>query len=122
VTVAAPSAREARAGGGRRRWRALPWLVVTLVLLVILVVAGRPQPGTPLDPRSTRPDGTRALVLLLETYGRVDITDRVPGPQPNQRVLVLDDRLRDRQRTELLDWVEAGGVLVVADPDSSLHV
>lgn len=103
----------------RRRW--LVWVLV-LVALLAAALALRPSGGRQAyDPRSAEPSGTKALVLLLESYGRVDVTDDVPGPQPLQRVLVLQDRLGSRQRQDLLDWVDAGGTLVVADAASSLH-
>ena len=42
------------------------------------------------------------------------------GPAPTQRVLVLQDQLRDGQRLELMNWVSQGGTLVVADTSSAL--
>jgi hypothetical protein len=35
--------------------------------------------------------------------------------------LVLADRLNSSQRNDLLNWIEAGGVAIVADPTSTLH-
>ena len=37
------------------------------------------------------------------------------------RLLVIADLLDDEQRQRALDFVEAGGVAVVADPESTLH-
>jgi hypothetical protein len=106
-------------GGGRIAITVLLVLLVAVGLL--LVVRARPQPGA-LDPRSNRPDGTRALVLLLEKRGAtVDITRRAPDTGAATRVLVLDDSLDRDVRDELLAFVDAGGVAVVADAESSLH-
>lgn len=109
----------AGAGGGRVALTVLAVAVVAIGML--LVVRSRPAPD-PLDPRSGRPDGTRGLVLLLEEQGAtVTIGRDVPSAGEEVRVLVLVDRLDDAQRAELLAFVEAGGVAVVADPASALH-
>jgi hypothetical protein len=97
--------------------------VIVMALVVLLLVRARPAPD-PFDPRSGQPSGARGLVLTLQAAGAdVDDTQDVPFPEENGsvRVLVLDDRLDDEQRNELLDFAEAGGVVVVADPDSTLH-
>lgn len=102
------------------------WVIlVTLVVLGVLVV-GRPRSeGPPLDPSSTGPLGTRALVLLLEELGAtVDVTAEPPEPGSTDGTdiaLVLADDLDDAGRATLEDWVRAGGTLVVADPVSLLH-
>jgi hypothetical protein len=115
----APGSTGAGSGGGRIAVTVLLVLIVALALL--LIVRARPEPGS-FDPRSGRGDGTRALVLLLEGQGAtVDVVRTAPRPGESTRVLVLDDSLDDDQRTQLLEFVEAGGVAVVADPDSALH-
>ena len=96
-------------------------LVLGVAIVMVLLVRARPSPE-PFDPRSSRPDGARALVLLLEARGATVTVGRgVPTPGTLSRVLVLADRLGARQRAELLEFVEAGGVAVVADPASTLH-
>ena len=97
--------------------------VVVMAFVVLLLV--RAQPSTqPFDPRSGQPDGARGLVVTLQSVG-ADVVDSrtVPGPDDagRVRVLVLDDRLDDEQRNDLLDFVDAGGIAVVADPTSTLH-
>lgn len=95
--------------------------VVGMALLVLLLVRARPGPD-PFDPRSGQPSGARGLVLTLQAAGAtVTDTKEVPLPSEETRVLVLEDRLNDQQRQELLDFVQAGGVAIVADPGSSLH-
>ena len=110
---------EGTGGGGRV---AVTVLVVAIVAIgMLLLVRARPTPEA-FDPRSSRADGARALVLLLEGEGAaVDVTRDVPAPGADARVLVLADRLGDDQRIAVLDFVEAGGLVVVADPASSLH-
>jgi hypothetical protein len=94
-------------------------MAVAVVGSVILF--GRQGPGAPLDPRSTKPNGAKALRYLLEQYGvTVDLTSTVPPRGSADRVLVLVDHLSARQRDALESFVDAGGVLVVADPTSPL--
>ena len=85
----------------------------------------RARPASePFDPRSGQPDGARGLVLTLQTAGAdVEDTRDVPGTDrvASDRILVLEDRLDDEQRNAVLDFAAAGGVVVVADPDSTLH-
>lgn len=99
------------------------WVVVGLALLAVALLATRPSTGgRAYDPRSTRPDGTRGLVLVLEAYGvAVQVATEPPDPGWPGRVLVLVDDLGAAARDGLLSWVERGGTLVVADPVSTLH-
>jgi hypothetical protein len=105
------------------RWRSIRlWVgLAALVVLAGLIVGAPAKAGTPLDPHSTSPNGTKALVLLLEQFHvTVDLTTALPGPTTDV-ALVLSDRLTDDRRTALARWVGAGGTLVVADPDSDLQ-
>ena len=96
-------------------------LVLLIAVAMLLLVRARPKAG-PFDPRSSRDDGARALVLLLESRGAgVEISRTAPRAGADERVLVLADRLNSNQRNDLLNWIEAGGVAVVADPTSTLH-
>lgn len=97
--------------------------VLAMALVVLLLVRARPGPE-PFDPRSGQPNGARGLVLTLQSAG-ADVTDTRDVPDiesiDSTRILVLEDRLNNEQRGAVLDFAEAGGVVVVADPDSSLH-
>lgn len=97
--------------------------VIVMALVVLLLVRARPE-SEPFDPRSGQPDGARGLVLTLQDAG-AEVRDSrdVPGASADgsERLLVLEDRLDDEQRTAVLDFAEAGGVVVVADPESTLH-
>ncbi|MFK7916700.1 MAG: DUF4350 domain-containing protein [Ilumatobacter sp.] len=97
--------------------------VLAMALVVLLLVRARPGPE-PFDPRSGQPSGARGLVLTLQSAG-ADVTDTRDVPDiesiTTTRILVLEDRLNDEQRDAVLDFAEAGGVVVVADPESSLH-
>lgn len=109
------------ASSDRRRSTAF-WIGGAVVLVSIALVAGAPGgDGAPLDPASTGRFGTRGLVLLLRELGA---QVRVPAGGPTTSddvVLVLEDRLDDAERDELVDgWVAAGGTLVVTDPMSPL--
>ena len=81
----------------------------------------RPDDGDPLDPRSTKPLGAKALVELLEARGaEVTISRATPGrTDDTETVLLLSDQLDDEPRERLNDWVQGGGTLVVADPTSA---
>ena len=89
-------------------------------LIGLLVLQGSPGNAAPLDPRSDAPDGTSALVSLLEGVGaNVELSVGLPGPGDDVALLLADD-LDEDQTAAVLDWVRAGGTLVVTDPDSSL--
>ncbi|MEO5725227.1 MAG: DUF4350 domain-containing protein [Ilumatobacteraceae bacterium] len=110
-----------RAGGRGTRVALTASVVVVVALVMLLVGRARPE-RDPFDPNSTRPDGARALVLLLRAQGaQVDISRSVPQPSGASRVVVLDDRLDEVQHSALTAWVAAGGIAVIADPSSSLH-
>lgn len=95
--------------------------VIGIALALLLLVRARPG-AEPFDPRSSADTGTTALVELLErSGGAVDITRSAPEPGEASRLLVLVDRLDDQQRAALFDFVEAGGVVIAADPTSTLH-
>lgn len=100
------------------RW--LPWLAILLVLVVLGFLVRRPDDGDPLDPRSTKPLGAKALVELLESQGaEVELDRSPPAPDASAQVtLLLTDLLNDADRERLSEWVLAGGTLVVADPTS----
>jgi hypothetical protein len=97
-------------------------LAVALVALVLFLVVRQRPASSAFDPRSSSDSGARALVLLLEQQGAsVQVTREPPRPGDEVRVLVLADRLDTSQRADLVEFIEAGGVAVVADPESSLH-
>jgi hypothetical protein len=89
-------------------------------LLAVALLGGRPDDGTPLDPRSDGPLGTSALVSLLEDLG-ADVELSVGLPDEGDDVaLLLADHLDEEQTDAVLAWVRGGGTLVVTDPGSSL--
>jgi len=95
-------------------------LVGVAVGMLLLI---RSRPGIePFDPRSDGPEGASAAVTVLEKFGAtVSITAHPPAVGADERVLVIADRLNAEQRRDLLDFVDAGGVAIVADPTSDLH-
>lgn len=109
----------------RRVWqRVRAWWPLLVLAAAILIVAAVTAPdsdaGLPLDPRSTGPDGTRALVSVLDRFDR-DVEVVAPGATTDAAVvLVLRDQFSPRRRAALRDHVERGGRLVVADPASPL--
>ena len=112
--------RTADSGGGGGKVGVTALLLVVAAVGMLLLVRARPDPE-PFDPRSGADSGTRGLVLLLERQGAdVQVVRTVPSEGSGRRVLVLQDRLNDQQRAELLAFVEAGGVVVMADADSQI--
>lgn len=106
-----------------RRARSWAWWVAGAGLLVLgALLAGAPgAEGPPLDPDSTSPLGTKALVdTLRELDVAVTVVAGAPAPDATTALLLVDD-LPPRTRARLASWVEAGGRLVVADPRSPLN-
>ncbi|PZS16833.1 MAG: hypothetical protein DLM54_10600, partial [Acidimicrobiales bacterium] len=95
--------------------------MVAVVTVAAVVLAGAPpRPGAPLDPGSTGPLGTKALVELLDGLGaHVSVASGIPRQQ-HGHALVLVDNLGAPTRRGLVAWVRSGGTLVVADPSSKL--
>lgn len=112
-------------------------VVAVLVVVIVASLAGRSgrRGGVAFDPRSTAPDGLRAVVLLLEQFGvSVEVRSappadertivwRLPGgganPIDDSRAEGADGKSIDGGGTgaDALDaWVEAGGTLVDLDP------
>lgn len=100
----------------------LPWLGLGLVVVLVLVVLGAPdeQSNRPLDPASAGPLGSKAVVVLLEELGAEVRTTGGPFDGGLDTALLLEDHLGEDAEDDLEDWVEDGGVLVVADRSSRL--
>jgi hypothetical protein len=111
------------AGPGTRAGvrRMLPWVAVVVGVALVVVVAGRgDEEGSPLDPASPGPLGTKGLVeVLRELGGEVRVSGERPGAG-TETALLLSDDLSPGRRQRLLDWVGRGGTLVVADPSSGV--
>ena len=110
------------APGTRARVRGvLPWVAVVVGVALVVVVAGRgEEEGSPLDPASPGPLGTKGLVeVLRELGGEVRVSGEHPGAG-TETALLLSDDLSPGRRQRLLDWVGRGGTLVVADPSSGV--
>jgi hypothetical protein len=103
--------------------RSKTWVVGVVigvaVLVVALVISAPGSSKTHLDPASTDPGGTKALVdLVNESGGQVTITSATPGPS-SAVALLLVDTTSEAMTSDLEQWVRRGGVLVVPDPRSS---
>lgn len=62
----------------RERWRGARWLLLALAAVVAFATLSAyltaPRPGGHMDPNSTAPEGTRALMTLLREHG-VDVVE-----------------------------------------------
>jgi hypothetical protein len=124
MTAPTTSSAPSEGAPGRRDRRAIVLALVVLVVvgiaLVLVAAPGRRSSGPPLDPRSTDPDGARAAMELADRLGAdVRLTSDLPDADTDV-ALLLDDLVRGDDADELLEWVEGGGVLVVADRSSDL--
>jgi hypothetical protein len=96
--------------------------VLLVLLLAALFLSGdRGRVTAPaLSPKSVGPDGTKALMLLLERFG-AEVQIDAPAPRADTDVvLLLRDRMDAATSQRLLTWVRSGGRLVVADPSSDI--
>lgn len=95
-------------------------VAAALIILTALVIGAPGNNSAPLDPSSTAPDGTKALVLLLRELGANVHTDRTLPDAPDGVALLLQDRLNNADTSRLSRWVDAGGRLIVTDLGSDL--
>lgn len=100
---------------------AAPWVLLALGVVVLgIVVAPEEGPDEPFSPTSTGQLGAKALVDVLRELGaQVQLVDGAPDAGV-ETALLLDAGFDPEPPDELVDWIEAGGTLVVADPASSL--
>jgi hypothetical protein len=99
-------------------------LTLALILaLAILSIAGAiagagDDAAPPLDSGSTAPNGAQALFRWLEELGYTvsdEVGDRYAVPEGTDLVFLLEPSGLSAAETDILvDWVEAGGVLVFA--------
>ena len=85
------------------------WLSI-IVLLGVLVL---------LMPRAESGESTLALRRFLAGSG-LDVSEGGPPPSPDGTYVLLHDLRTPDEARSLLDWVEGGGRLVVADPASEV--
>lgn len=94
-------------------------LVVVGVVLAAWLATATPDEDLPLSPRSTGASGTQALTEILAALDAEVAIGDAPG-QDAQAALLLVDNLEPDARDAWLDVARRGGVLVVADPSSTL--
>jgi hypothetical protein len=101
----------------------VPYAVILLAVLLAAYIGGAPAgEGSPLDPRSTTANGTKALV---DTLRLLDVDVAVGPAAPSESTtaaLLLEDRLSDTQVRAVERWVQDGGTLVVTDPGSRFAI
>jgi hypothetical protein len=93
-----------------QRWRSWRWIALALIVIAILATVSTwltsPRPGGLLDPQSTSPDGTHALVTLLRERG-VDV--------------VVADTVADAKRAARPDALLLIGQTYYLPDDDLLH-
>ncbi len=72
-----------------------------------------------LMPTTEDPDATRAVRRYLANIGH-DVTETEDAPAGGGTLVVMADLRSPEEAQRLLDWAEAGGHLVVADPNSAI--
>lgn len=72
-----------------------------------------------LTPRSEDPDSTLALRRFLDNLG-VDVSERDGLPSADGTLVLVADIRGPDEAQPILEWVEGGGHLVVADPASTI--
>jgi hypothetical protein len=109
--------------GSAGRGRPLTALLIVGVLVGALLVVGAlsldQRAGEPNDPATTGPEGTRALVALIEQFGaRVEVARSFPVDA--DVAISLGASIHDDHEEEVRDWVAEGHTLVMTDPTSVL--
>ena len=85
-------------------------IAATVATLAVLVL---------LTPRSEDPDSTLALRRYLENLG-LEVSERDGLPTDGGTLVLIADIRAPDEAQPILDWAEAGGHLVVADPTSRI--
>jgi hypothetical protein len=101
--------------------RGLLWVALVVIIVVAFAIVGRGDGHStrPLAPDSTSASGMRALVLLAESFGAdVDVVDGAPTADRSVAFMPAD-RFGRTDTADMRRWVRNGGILVVADPQSS---
>src|SRR5437773_9485338 len=94
----------------------LLWALAVIALVVAFLLLRPGGPGPPLA-RSREPGGTLALRRFLAARD-LAVSD-APAPPPGGGTFVLLADLRTYQQdSAILRWVDGGGRLVLADPQS----
>ncbi len=96
-------------------------IIAIVAVLAAFVVVGLLTTNTktdvPYDPTSTSPNGTRALVDLVQGFGAsVDVPDRFPTDA--DVAVLFEDVVPTDEVQRVHDWVRSGHTLVVTDPRS----
>lgn len=103
-----------------RGWLVASVAAVVVVVLIAVASAGERNEGPPLDPTSTAPDGTKALIELLGTFGPpVDIREGMEAGSFGRGdvLLVLENGLDEADYDRAEDAARRGARVVLAAGD-----
>jgi hypothetical protein len=120
----------------KRRLRAVKpdtWLMLVVAMILVVSSAAaairetQKQEKPPLDSASNQPDGARALRLWLEELGYQapdEPQSQFSVPPETRLALILEPsyRVTDPEWEILDEWVDAGGVLVLAGQSLSAYL
>jgi hypothetical protein len=113
-----------------QRWRTGRWVVLALVVVVAVATVGTlltaSRPGAPMDPKSTSPDGVRALVTLLRDRGVevvearsvADVEGAARGSQPGDTLIVFAETFRLTDDEQLRRLADLPGDRLLVEPAS----
>ncbi len=107
-------------GAKLARNRAFWVVVVCLIILLFAVPNGGDGNTESYSVNSAEPDGLKAMVLMEDQLG-VKVQEGTSLSSSNDVALLLNDILTRDQQQQLSRWVNAGGVLISADPSSDLN-
>src|SRR5439155_2843812 len=113
-----PPAGRARGEGRMTGRRILVWVALIGLLAIFLFVLRPGAPGPPLA-GSRGPGGTLALRRFLAARG-LTVSDAANPPPGGGTFVLLADLRTYEQDSAILQWVDQGGRLVLADPLSEL--
>jgi hypothetical protein len=110
----------AAASGGRRggAGTAIGIVAVVIGLVAIGVINAETKSDIPYDPKSSSPNGTKAVFETARALGAsVDVPDHFPVDDADVAVL-FEDLVPADEVDKVHDWVRDGHTLIVTDPYS----
>jgi hypothetical protein len=105
----------------RKRKSTRAWIagVSLIAFLILLQTFSDESSSVPYDPESTRPNGTKGFVELMQRANARVERDSYPD---GDVAVIFYDTLDASETLQVERWVEAGGTLVISHPYSSFQL